>query len=167
MAVQRIERGDLWKSKAKALSLRLRDRFRVVVDRRRRKQPMLFADDGYFSTVDRLLRRFRDFRRDSLPSTSAFYRKGGLVSIFVSCFWKLQVGFFHFALTYWQLYICIYGFMCLCSKTERYDLSVIWMLLFPFVVWSLVGIVKVLDLVFGGAEFAFFLAIFGFWVELN
>lgn len=76
MAVHRIERGDLWKSKAEALSLRLKDRFRVAVDRRRRKQPMLFSDDGYFSTVDRLLRRFRDFRRDSLPSSSAFYRKG-------------------------------------------------------------------------------------------
>jgi len=76
MAVHRIERGDLWKSKAEALSLRLRDRFRVAVDRRRRKQPMLFSGDGYLSTVDRLLRRFRDFRRDSLPSSSVFYRKG-------------------------------------------------------------------------------------------
>lgn len=75
MAVH-IERGDVWKINAKALSLRLRNRFRVAVDRRRRKQPMLFGDDSYFSsTLDRWLRRFRDFRRDSLPSSSAFYRK--------------------------------------------------------------------------------------------
>lgn len=79
MAVQRIElgRGDLWKSKAKALQLRLRDRFRVVVDRHRRR-PHIFsaASDGYFSsTVQRWLNHFRDFRRDSLHSPSAFYRK--------------------------------------------------------------------------------------------
>lgn len=81
MAVH-IERGDVWKINAKALSLRLRNRFRVAVDRRRRKQPMLFGDDSYFSsTLDRWLRRFRDFRRDSLPSSSAFYRKTGLVSV--------------------------------------------------------------------------------------
>jgi len=81
MAVQRIElgRGDLWKSKAKALQLRLRDRFRVVVDRHRRR-PHIFsaASDGYFSsTVQRWLNHFRDFRRDSLHSPSAFYRKRG------------------------------------------------------------------------------------------
>lgn len=79
MAVQRIElgRGDLWKSKAKALQLRLRDRFRVVVDRHRRR-PHIFsaASDGHFSsTVQRWLNHFRDFRRDSLHSPSAFYRK--------------------------------------------------------------------------------------------
>lgn len=79
MAIQRIElgRGDLWKSKAKALQLRLRDRFRVVVDRHRRR-PHIFsaASDGYFSsTVQRWLNHFRDFRRDSLHSPSAFYRK--------------------------------------------------------------------------------------------
>lgn len=79
MAVQRIElgRGDLWKSKAKALQLRLRDRFRVVVDRHRRR-PHIFsaASDGYFSsTVQRWLNHFRDFRRDSLHAPSAFYRK--------------------------------------------------------------------------------------------
>ncbi|KAG5244788.1 tafazzin [Salix suchowensis] len=79
MAVQRIELGggDLWKSKAKALQLRLRDRFRVVVDRHRRR-PHIFSavSDGYFpSTVQRWLNHFRDFRRDSLHSPSAFYRK--------------------------------------------------------------------------------------------
>lgn len=79
MAVQRIElgRGDLWKSKAKALQLRLRDRFRVVVDRHRRR-PHIFSaasDDHFSSTVQRWLNHFRDFRRDSLHSPSAFYRK--------------------------------------------------------------------------------------------
>ncbi|CAK7340643.1 unnamed protein product [Dovyalis caffra] len=79
MAVQRIEigRGDLWKCKAKALQLRLLDRFRVAVDRHRRR-PQIFsaASDGYFtSTVQRWLNRFRDFRRDSLQSPTAFYRK--------------------------------------------------------------------------------------------
>ncbi|KAL0006022.1 hypothetical protein SO802_013583 [Lithocarpus litseifolius] len=81
MAVQRLERGDLWKSKAMALQIRLRDRFRVAVDRRRRLREVLFAGDGdgddgcFSSTVDRWLRRFRDFRRESLPSSSTFYRK--------------------------------------------------------------------------------------------
>ena len=85
MAVQRLERGDLWKSKAKALQIRLRDRFRVAVDRRRRLREVLFAGDGdgddgcFSSTVDRWLRRFRDFRRESLPS-STFYRKRGILS---------------------------------------------------------------------------------------
>lgn len=86
MAVQRLERGDLWKSKAMALQIRLRDRFRVAVDRRRRLREVLFAgdgvgDDGCFSTTfDRWLRRFRDFRRESLPSSSTFYRKRGIFS---------------------------------------------------------------------------------------
>lgn len=76
MAVQRIERGDLWKSKARVLQLRLRDRFRVAVDRHRRRPPMF--SDGYFSsTLQRWLTRLRDFRRDSLQSSSAFYRKRG------------------------------------------------------------------------------------------
>uniref|UniRef100_A0A6N2KV69 Tafazzin family protein n=1 Tax=Salix viminalis TaxID=40686 RepID=A0A6N2KV69_SALVM len=79
MAVQRIELGggDLWKSKAKALQLRLRDRFRVVVDRHRRR-PHIFSavsDGDFSSTVQRWLNHFRDFRRDSLHSPSAFYRK--------------------------------------------------------------------------------------------
>ncbi|RVW83135.1 Tafazzin [Vitis vinifera] len=65
---------DLWKSRARSLQLRLRDRFRIAVDRHRRL-PM-FSTDGYFSsTLQRWLRRVRDFRRDSLPSSSAFYRK--------------------------------------------------------------------------------------------
>ncbi|PSS03028.1 Tafazzin like [Actinidia chinensis var. chinensis] len=68
-----IERGDLWKNKARSLQLRLRDRFRVAVDRHHRRPRF---SDGYFSsTMQRWLQRFRSFRRDSLPSTSGFYRK--------------------------------------------------------------------------------------------
>ncbi|OAY44039.1 tafazzin [Manihot esculenta] len=74
MAVHRIERADLWKSKARVLQLRLRERFRVAVDRHRRRPPIF--SDGYFSsTVQRWLIRFRDFRQGSLQSSSAFYRK--------------------------------------------------------------------------------------------
>ncbi|PON52088.1 Tafazzin [Trema orientale] len=74
-AAARIERGDVWKNKARSLQLQLRERFRVAVDRRLRRHP-IFAD-GYFSTstLQRYIQRFRDFRRDSLPSSSAFYRK--------------------------------------------------------------------------------------------
>lgn len=81
MAVQRIDRGDLWKNKVRALQLQLRDRFRVAVDRhrRRRHRPQIFAADGSLSTaIQRWLGLFRDFRRDALPSaSSAFYRKRG------------------------------------------------------------------------------------------
>ncbi|XVF31380.1 hypothetical protein REPUB_Repub16aG0141000 [Reevesia pubescens] len=76
MAVQWIEKGDQWKDKARVLQLQLRQRLRVAVDRHRRHGHSVFAADSYFSsTVHRWLRRFRDFRRDSLPSSSAFYRK--------------------------------------------------------------------------------------------
>lgn len=72
MAAQWIDRGDLWKNKARVLQLRLKDRFRIAVDKHRRR-PMFF--DGYFSsTMQRWLHRFRYFRRESLPS-SPFYRK--------------------------------------------------------------------------------------------
>ncbi|GMN43909.1 hypothetical protein TIFTF001_013105 [Ficus carica] len=74
-AAARIERGDLWKNKARSLQLRLRDRFRVAVDRRLRRH-RIFSSDGYFSsTLHRLMQRFHDFRTDSLPSSSAFHRK--------------------------------------------------------------------------------------------
>jgi monolysocardiolipin acyltransferase len=63
--------------------LQLRDRFRVAVDRhwRRRHNHTIFPDaDGYFSsTLQRWLNRFRDFRRDTLPSTTSFYRKRGSI----------------------------------------------------------------------------------------
>ncbi|XP_012089006.1 tafazzin [Jatropha curcas] len=72
MAVHRIERADLWKNNARVLQLRLKERFRVAVDRHR---PPIFAD-GYFSSkVNRWLTRFRDFREGSMQSSSAFYRK--------------------------------------------------------------------------------------------
>ncbi|KAJ4845123.1 hypothetical protein Tsubulata_038389 [Turnera subulata] len=74
-AVQRIERGDLWKLRARQLQLRLRDRFRVAVDRHR--PPIFSPDSSFSSTVQRWLARFRDFRRESLQSPSAFYRKRG------------------------------------------------------------------------------------------
>ncbi|KAA0050902.1 tafazzin [Cucumis melo var. makuwa] len=73
MALNLIDRTDLWKNKARSLQLRLRDRFRVAVDNHRRK-PTIFSD-GYFSFTLRLwLQRFRDFRHD-LPSSTVFYRK--------------------------------------------------------------------------------------------
>lgn len=74
MGLQRIEGADLWKAKALALQLRLRERFHVAVDRHRDRRSMI-ADRYFSSTVRRWLRRFRDFRVDSLPSSSAFYRK--------------------------------------------------------------------------------------------
>ncbi|KAF7817920.1 tafazzin [Senna tora] len=70
----RLDHGDLWKNKVRSLQLQLRDRFRVAVDRHLRRQ-QIFIPDGYFSsTLQRWLRRFRDFRQESLPSSS-FYRK--------------------------------------------------------------------------------------------
>uniref|UniRef100_A0A5B7BCX3 Phospholipid/glycerol acyltransferase domain-containing protein n=1 Tax=Davidia involucrata TaxID=16924 RepID=A0A5B7BCX3_DAVIN len=68
-----IDRRDLWKDRARSLQLRLRDRFRVAVDRHRRRPR--FSDGYSSSTMQRWLQRFRNFRRDSLPSSSAFYRK--------------------------------------------------------------------------------------------
>ncbi|KAK7284376.1 hypothetical protein RJT34_19121 [Clitoria ternatea] len=77
--MQRLDRCDVWIGKARSLQLQLRDRFRVAVDRHwRRRQHHLSipSADGYFSsTIQRCLTRFRDFRRDSLPSSSSFYRK--------------------------------------------------------------------------------------------
>ncbi|XP_057439350.1 uncharacterized protein LOC130731163 [Lotus japonicus] len=76
--MHRLDRGDVWKSKARSLQLQLRDRLRVAVDRhwRRRHHTLTLDSDGYFSsTLQRCLNRFRDFRRDSLPSSSSFYRK--------------------------------------------------------------------------------------------
>ncbi|CAJ1960804.1 unnamed protein product [Sphenostylis stenocarpa] len=75
----RLDRGDVWKGKARSLQLQLRDRFRVAVDRhcrRRHHHTFIPTADGYFSsTIQRWLTRFRDFRRESLPSSTSFYRK--------------------------------------------------------------------------------------------
>ncbi|XP_057961144.1 uncharacterized protein LOC131153106 [Malania oleifera] len=73
MVGQWIEHVDLWMNKAQCLKLRLRDHFRVAVDRHCRRPGL---SDGYFSsTMQRWLHHFRDFRRESLPSSSVFYRK--------------------------------------------------------------------------------------------
>ncbi|XP_061357470.1 uncharacterized protein LOC133301788 isoform X2 [Gastrolobium bilobum] len=102
----RLDRGDVWKSKVRSLQLQLRDRFRVAVDRhwRRRHNHHMFipaADaDGYFSsTIQRWLGRFRDFRRDSLPSSTSFYRKravavpvlGNVCHVFMNGLNRVQV----------------------------------------------------------------------------
>ncbi|XP_020213494.1 N-acylphosphatidylethanolamine synthase [Cajanus cajan] len=77
----RLDGADVWKSKARSLQLQLRDRFRVAVHRHWRRrhhhhQALIPAAEGYFSsTIQRWLARFRDFRRDSLPSSTSFYRK--------------------------------------------------------------------------------------------
>ncbi|KAF8394578.1 hypothetical protein HHK36_020791 [Tetracentron sinense] len=73
MAEAWIDRGDLWKNKVRALQLRLRDHFRVAVDRHRRRPR--FSDGYYSSTLQRCVLRLRNLRRDSLPSSSSFYRK--------------------------------------------------------------------------------------------
>ncbi|KAK4850504.1 hypothetical protein QYF36_007292 [Acer negundo] len=74
--VQRLDKkGDLWKNRARELQLRLRERFHVAVERHRCR-PEIFSQDGFFSSsVQRWLRLFHDFRRDSLPSSSVLYRK--------------------------------------------------------------------------------------------
>ncbi|KAE9593694.1 putative transferase [Lupinus albus] len=76
--MHRLDRRDVWKSKARSLQLQLKYRFRVAVHRhcRRRHNVFIPSGDGYFSeTLQRCINRFRDFRRDSLPSSSSFYRK--------------------------------------------------------------------------------------------
>lgn len=82
-----IDGGDLWKDKARSLQLRLRDRFRVAVDRRLRCHP-IFSDASFSVTFQRWLKQFRDFRRETLPSSSAFYRKRG--SDFISLVWFVE-----------------------------------------------------------------------------
>ncbi|KAK9084228.1 hypothetical protein Scep_030699 [Stephania cephalantha] len=73
MAGDWIDRRDVWKDKARSLQLRLRDRFRVAVDRHRRR-PRL--SDGYVaSKVRHFVLRVRCLRGGSLPPASPFYRK--------------------------------------------------------------------------------------------
>ena len=78
----RFDRGDLWKNKARSLQLKLRNRLRVTVGLHWRRQPTLFPEGYFSSTVERWLRRFRDFRQESLPSSS-FYRKKGAHAYFL------------------------------------------------------------------------------------
>ncbi|KAF5197795.1 Tafazzin [Thalictrum thalictroides] len=74
--------GDVWKNKVRSLQLRIRDRFRVTVDKHRiRNSFKQRISDGYFSsTMQTWILRFRYLRRDSLPPSPsaaayAFYRK--------------------------------------------------------------------------------------------
>ncbi|PIA44424.1 hypothetical protein AQUCO_01700193v1 [Aquilegia coerulea] len=74
--------GDVWKNKVRSLQLRIRDRFRVTVDKHRiRDHFKQRISDGYFScTMQRWILRFRNLRKDSLPPSPsaaayAFYRK--------------------------------------------------------------------------------------------
>ncbi|KAG7576135.1 Phospholipid/glycerol acyltransferase [Arabidopsis thaliana x Arabidopsis arenosa] len=74
MGIQFVDKADLWKS-ALLLNLKLRDRFRIAVDDHRGRAAV-FSPDGYFSsTIHRWVTRFRNFRRESLPSPPAFYRR--------------------------------------------------------------------------------------------
>ncbi|KAJ4967950.1 hypothetical protein NE237_014651 [Protea cynaroides] len=72
MAGDWVGRGDLWKKRARVLQLRIRDRFRVAVDRQRRKT--VFSNSYFSSSLQRWITHLRSFRRDSLPASSAFYR---------------------------------------------------------------------------------------------
>lgn len=105
--MHRLDRGDVWKNKARSLQLQLRGRFRVAVDRhwRRRNYHTFIPDaDGYFSsTLQRWLNRFRDFRRDSLPSSTSFYRKRGSQFNYNSVFPLLFMMYFREIQISWML----------------------------------------------------------------
>lgn len=69
-----IDRGDLLKANAHFLQLQLRQRFRVAVDRHfyRRRDSLSSAVDGRVSSVvKRWFHRIRDFRRQSLTSSTS------------------------------------------------------------------------------------------------
>ncbi|XP_058076717.1 uncharacterized protein LOC131225243 [Magnolia sinica] len=66
-------RSDRWKSKFRALQLRIRDRFRVAVDRHRRWQR--FSDSNDSSLLQRWILRLRSLRRASSLPPTPFYRK--------------------------------------------------------------------------------------------
>ncbi|XP_042051970.1 tafazzin-like [Salvia splendens] len=69
-------RADLLAEGAKSLQLRLRDRFRVAAVDYHRRRNLRSANAGYLSSsVQRWLDRFSEFRRETLPSSSTFYRK--------------------------------------------------------------------------------------------
>ncbi|KAL3516032.1 hypothetical protein ACH5RR_022934 [Cinchona calisaya] len=69
--------GDVFKDGARMLQIKLRNRFRVAVDHHRRLAGLYSCDDygSFSSTMQRWIQRLSDFRRDSLPSSSTFYRK--------------------------------------------------------------------------------------------
>lgn len=72
--------GEQWKDKARSLQLLLRHRFRVAVDRHRPCPP-----DA--SIIQLWIDRFRNFRRDSLPSSTKFYLKRGHCYIYIHSFY--------------------------------------------------------------------------------
>ncbi|RWR76528.1 tafazzin [Cinnamomum micranthum f. kanehirae] len=69
-----IDRSDLWKDTIRALQLRIRDRFRIVVDRHRNHRQR-FSENYLSSTLQRWILRFRNLYAKSSPSPSVFYRK--------------------------------------------------------------------------------------------
>ncbi|KAI4310945.1 hypothetical protein MLD38_035887 [Melastoma candidum] len=76
--ISRMDAGDAWKDKAYCLHQRLRSRFRIAVVHwhcRCLSHPAFSDRYSPSSIVQRWLQRFRDFRCDSLPSSSSFYRK--------------------------------------------------------------------------------------------
>ncbi|KAK6911590.1 Phospholipid/glycerol acyltransferase [Dillenia turbinata] len=75
MAEPWISRGDLWKNKVRSLQFRLRDRFRIAVDKHYGRRRTQFSHGYLSSSIRRCLLRFRKFRADSLPSSSVFSRK--------------------------------------------------------------------------------------------
>ncbi|KVH46399.1 Phospholipid/glycerol acyltransferase [Cynara cardunculus var. scolymus] len=69
-----FQKEDRWKDRALCVQHRLRDRFRVAIDKHRRRQ----RSNGYVSSVmERWLQRFRHFRSETLANSSTFYRKRG------------------------------------------------------------------------------------------
>ncbi|XP_024963860.1 tafazzin [Cynara cardunculus var. scolymus] len=67
-----FQKEDRWKDRALCVQHRLRDRFRVAIDKHRRRQ----RSNGYVSSVmERWLQRFRHFRSETLANSSTFYRK--------------------------------------------------------------------------------------------
>ncbi|KAF2609931.1 hypothetical protein F2Q70_00009634 [Brassica cretica] len=74
MGIQLFDKADLWKSLL-LLKVQLRDRFRIAVDDHRGRAAVLYTDGYFSSSIHRLAARFRNFRRESLPSAPAFYRR--------------------------------------------------------------------------------------------
>ncbi|KAL0717643.1 hypothetical protein Bca4012_066965 [Brassica carinata] len=74
MGISLVDKADLWKSLL-LLKVQLRDRFRIAVDDHRGRAAVLYTDGYFSSSIHRLAARFRNFRRESLPSPPAFYRR--------------------------------------------------------------------------------------------
>ncbi|KAF8084472.1 hypothetical protein N665_0716s0018 [Sinapis alba] len=74
MGIALVDKADLWKSLL-LLKVQLRDRFRIAVDDHRGRAAGFYTDGYFSSSIHRLATRFRNFRRESLPSPPAFYRR--------------------------------------------------------------------------------------------